>query len=316
MSAYGSGYKSLEPLRCHIVVNGSAGSVQRDRVADTLKIGLPQLSPTLHHPTSVAELQDLIRGIPIDEDLVIGGGDGTLQCAVPALMETQRPVVILPLGTANDFARHWGFTPDLLSLYYSLSRRVVKQVDVIQCNEVYFVTVGGLGVGAFLTRDFNFLRKQSRLLKRASQLAGTNIYTGLAAATILGRRSYLREYEIETDTEVRSGMFSNVFVCNQPRLGGDLVVSPRAIANDGLFDVLFLRGRTPQELMLSLASLRFHGEPKLSERVRIKSMKIRARDGRENLLFADGEAFQMKSELNFSVHHGALKILTAGDTVA
>jgi len=306
-------HNSSLSCHCHFIVNGTAGNAQRERVIATLKLGLPQLSPTLHEPTTVNELRRLIRTLPTNEDVVVAGGDGTLQCALPALIETRRPIVVLPLGTANDFATQWGFTPDLICVYQALSRRVVKHVDIIQCNDHYFATVGGLGVGALLARDFNALRRSSRLIKKATQYTGTEIYTALAAATIIGRRSYLREYRIETESDVRSGMFSNIFICNQPRLGGDMVVAPRAKASDGLFDVLFLKAKEPLGLLLSLADLRLHREPRLSERLRTQEMTIRANDKRENLFFADGEALELSHELRIKVHVGALSILTAGD---
>jgi diacylglycerol kinase family enzyme len=37
--------------------------------------------------------------------VIIGGGDGTLNAAVDALVDTNLPLGILPLGTANDLAR-------------------------------------------------------------------------------------------------------------------------------------------------------------------------------------------------------------------
>ncbi len=40
--------------------------------------------------------------------IVIGGGDGTISKALPQLLKLQRPFAVLPLGTANDFARTLG----------------------------------------------------------------------------------------------------------------------------------------------------------------------------------------------------------------
>ena len=300
--------------RCHFVVNGSAGSTQRERVVATLRIGLPQVNPIMHEPSTVPELLKLIRDIPAQEDLVIAGGDGTLQCALPSLIETQRPVMILPLGTANDLASHWGFTPDLLCIYESLRRRAIRKVDVIQCNDIYFSTVGGLGVGALLARDFNAIRSSSRALKKIFQQMGTEVYTGFAAATIVGRRSYLREYRIETEHDVRSGLFSNIFLCNQPKLGGDLMVAPNARASDGVLDVLLLKARTPLHLLMSLSDLRFHREARQSERLSVQSMTVHALDGAPNLFFADGESFELSNQLEIKVHRQALCLLTPGET--
>ncbi|MBM3382391.1 MAG: hypothetical protein FJY29_08120 [Betaproteobacteria bacterium] len=301
---------------CHVIMNSAAGRAHRDRLALALRAGLPRWPVTLHAPASPNEMHELIRSIPLHEDLVIAGGDGTLQCALQALMETQHAVVVLPLGTANDFASHWGYTPDVLSLQSALTRRVLRQVDVLSCNGINFTTVGGLGVGAFLTRDFNKARQFSPLFKRAAEAAGSNIYTALAAGTIIGRRAYLRHYEIESPQGSFSGLFSNVFICNQPRLGGNLTVAPNASTSDGCFDILFLKAKTPFDLLRSLTALRMEVEPILSERLTTESLLVRASDGREQLFFADGEAFEMDSVMRFSVHKGALSLLTAGGSVA
>ena len=46
--------------------------------------------------------------------IVIGGGDGTISKAMPQLLKLKRPFAVLPLGTANDFARTIGLPPDPL----------------------------------------------------------------------------------------------------------------------------------------------------------------------------------------------------------
>ena len=40
--------------------------------------------------------------------IVIGGGDGTVSTAVSQLLTLKRPFAVIPLGTANDFARTLG----------------------------------------------------------------------------------------------------------------------------------------------------------------------------------------------------------------
>lgn len=305
-----------EPRMCHVVMNASAGSAHRDRLALALRAGLPRWPITLHAPVSAEELLGVVRNIPMADDLVVAGGDGTLQCALPALMESKRPVVVLPLGTANDFATHWGYSADVLSLQRALSRRVLREVDVLQCNDIYFVTVGGIGVGAFLTRDFNKLRRASPVIKKMAESFGSNIYTALAAATIVGRKAYLRHLQIETPQGVRTGLFSNIFMCNQARLGGDLLVAPDARTSDGFMDVLFLRGESKFELIHSLACLRMNKEPFLSERITVSELTIKTLDNGNQLLFADGESFEMGSELRVKVHKAAISLLTTGEPVA
>ncbi|XQQ05805.1 MAG: diacylglycerol kinase family protein [Leptolyngbya sp. IPPAS B-1204] len=45
--------------------------------------------------------------------VIVGGGDGTLNAAIAGLVDTQLPLGILPLGTANDLARTLNIPTDL-----------------------------------------------------------------------------------------------------------------------------------------------------------------------------------------------------------
>ena len=45
--------------------------------------------------------------------VVLGGGDGTLNAAIPGLLQAGLPLGILPLGTANDLARSLGIPLEL-----------------------------------------------------------------------------------------------------------------------------------------------------------------------------------------------------------
>src|SRR6185436_14985617 len=65
---------------------------------------------------STLSLGDAIRAHRDEIDfVVIAGGDGTLNAAAPALHETNLPFGILPMGTANDFARTIAIPNDLVA---------------------------------------------------------------------------------------------------------------------------------------------------------------------------------------------------------
>jgi diacylglycerol kinase family enzyme len=58
-----------------------------------------------HQPRESETISDVISRERDHDLVVIGGGDGSLNAAARGLMETGMPLAILPLGTANDFAR-------------------------------------------------------------------------------------------------------------------------------------------------------------------------------------------------------------------
>ena len=59
--------------------------------------------------TTQDELKNtLLRDGPAADRIVIGGGDGTISNALPELLKLNKPLAVLPLGTANDFARGLG----------------------------------------------------------------------------------------------------------------------------------------------------------------------------------------------------------------
>ena len=66
-------------------------------------------------PAEGETLSDVISRMREACDLVIiGGGDGTLNAAAAGLVDTGLPLAVLPLGTANDFARTIGLPADPL----------------------------------------------------------------------------------------------------------------------------------------------------------------------------------------------------------
>ncbi|MCC7272335.1 MAG: NAD(+)/NADH kinase, partial [Alphaproteobacteria bacterium] len=96
--------------RALVVVNPRArnGGASLDGALAVLAAG--GLEVVCHVPGESENPSDVIRAHAADgcDRVIVGGGDGTLSAAAPAIVETGLPLGILPLGTANDLARSLG----------------------------------------------------------------------------------------------------------------------------------------------------------------------------------------------------------------
>src|ERR1700759_2463898 len=98
-----------------------------------------------------SDLSDLIRATKRDIDsVIIGGGDGTLNAALPGLLETALPLGIIPLGTANDLARTLGIPIDPAAAAHIVARGALQRVDIGEVNGYPFFNVASIGFGVHL----------------------------------------------------------------------------------------------------------------------------------------------------------------------
>jgi diacylglycerol kinase (ATP) len=66
--------------------------------------------------------------------VIIGGGDGTLNAAAPALVKTGLPLGILPLGTANDLARTLEISSDPIAAAQIIAAGHTRTLDLGEVN--------------------------------------------------------------------------------------------------------------------------------------------------------------------------------------
>ena len=163
--------------------------------------------------------------------IVIGGGDGTISSALPELLRLDKPLAVLPLGTANDFARTLGVPADAMeAAEVALSGRE-HRIDIGSVNGRPFINVASVGLAAKVTEA------QSTKLKRRWHVLSYLI--SLWRAVWEARPFYL---EVELDgAPAWSGAVYQVSVGNGRFHGGGLTVSEHAAIDDGTFDLYLVR---------------------------------------------------------------------------
>jgi YegS/Rv2252/BmrU family lipid kinase len=82
--------------------------------------------------------------------VIVGGGDGTLSSAVDYFVGTDAVFAVLPLGTANSFARTLGLPLDLEGAIEAIVRGRRKRIDLGIINGDYFANAAALGLSPLI----------------------------------------------------------------------------------------------------------------------------------------------------------------------
>jgi YegS/Rv2252/BmrU family lipid kinase len=78
--------------------------------------------------------------------LIIGGGDGSLSCAVDALVGTDTIFALLPLGTANSFARSLDIPLDLDGAVEVIAGGAPRRIDLGMIDDDYYCNCAAIGL--------------------------------------------------------------------------------------------------------------------------------------------------------------------------
>src|SRR4051812_38188229 len=160
-------------------------------------------------------------------DCVIAcGGDGTLNEVINGLDGVQVPLGVIPLGTANDFARQTGIPEDADHAMDVILRRKPVCIDTASMNGRRFLNVSTGGVGAEATAETPPEAKAS---------------LGPLAYAITAVRKWA-ENEARHATFTSAGFGLDVdflaFAVGSARVtGGGTMMTPDASVTDGLLDL-------------------------------------------------------------------------------
>jgi YegS/Rv2252/BmrU family lipid kinase len=82
--------------------------------------------------------------------VIVGGGDGSLSCSVDHLVGKDCVFALLPLGTANSFARTLGIPLDLPGAVEVIARGQRRRIDLGMIDGDYFANCATLGLAPLI----------------------------------------------------------------------------------------------------------------------------------------------------------------------
>ena len=163
------------------------------------------------------------------------GGDGILNRVVSALYSTKNKIACIPAGTGNDFNRS-------INEFFDEGDNLV---DLIKCNNRYFVNVACFGVDADIANDETVVH--NKFIPRSLQYK-----IGVAKHIIL-YKPY--EFTMKWDKESLTSKLSLVTVCNGSYYGGGFHVNPDGIYSDGMLDAYIITATNRKQVISYLLKL-------------------------------------------------------------
>lgn len=105
------------------------------------------------HPVrDPSKLNDTVRdavrlGAPM---VIVGGGDGSLSCVVDDVVGKDTVFAVLPLGTANSFARTLGLPLDLDGAVQAIATGKRRRIDLGMIDGDYFANAAAMGLSPMI----------------------------------------------------------------------------------------------------------------------------------------------------------------------
>ncbi|GAA1846337.1 lipid kinase [Microlunatus capsulatus] len=237
--------------------------------------------------------------------LVVGGGDGTVGAVAGLLADLPpevRPVLgVVPLGTANDFARTLDLQPGVVAALTALATGKVVDVDLGRANGAPFLNVASLGLSVGATHALH---------------PGLKRRLGPIAYPVATLQAYRRHEPFDIRLEFPDGDrepleltgLLQVAVGNGRHYGGGNTVAPDAGIDDASLDVYAVRAGRIRE-HLSLARLLRSGNLVHHDHVQhVVTPAVRLTSDRPLPVNLDGE-ISAASPVEFRVQRNAVEVV-------
>ena len=259
--------------------------------------------------------------------ILIFGGDGTVHRHLPQLVKLQLPVLVVPHGSGNDFARalHLRSVGDALSAWrqFVSGRGSVRQVDLGVIapvvppdaggapaphepgTERYFCCVGGVGLDVEIARRANRLpralrRRGGYLLSLLPALSGFQPL-GVKVQASLGEGALSTRY---------AGPAMVVAFANTPTYGGGIRIAPDARLDDGKLEVCVVEAMAKVRLLRLFPSAFSGRHLNLPEVRYFQADRLRIETEKPSEVYADGE-YVCSTPVQVRVAAGALRVIVA-----
>jgi diacylglycerol kinase (ATP) len=275
-------------------------------------------SPVNLQPFRADSATQWIEGVPAssaDADaILIFGGDGTIHRHLPSMVRLQIPVLVVPAGSGNDFARALNLRSvrDSVQAWQKFESGAgnVRPIDLGTITETtdrhtkhYFACVAGCGLDTAVARAAN---RMPRWLRRNGGYA-LSVLPLLFKLPALPMRFTYAEGE---NREAIERLTLLAAFANTQHYGDGMRIAPQADPTDGKLDVCLISTMDPFRLFCLFPTVYFGRHLGIPEVSYSKTERVKVESSTPQEIYADGE-YVCDTPVEIGVERGALKVITS-----
>ena len=258
-------------------------------------------------PTVASGDYDFVRRKIHEEqitDVVICGGDGTVNQVVQSLASTKVRFGILPTGSGNGLAFAAGIPKAANKALDIVFSGKAKLTDAFMVNDRFACMLCGLGLDAAVAHQFAVAPKR-----------GLGTYASLTMRHFFSAKAYpfdIAANKVEFSTEA---FFLSIANSNQ--FGNNFTIAPRAILSDGLLDVVIVKKIAKPLLLVSVMKQVLGGQLKKIENslhapvIYFQTPELKINNLQGAPMHIDGEPCENPQQLSISVMPGFFNLIQA-----
>jgi diacylglycerol kinase (ATP) len=242
------------------------------------------------------------------EFLILGGGDGTVSSVVDFLADRGTLLGLLPLGTANDFARTLDIPEDIEEACKLIANGKVVDIDLGLAGDNFYVNVASVGLSVEATRALSPWLKKS---------TGPLVYPVAAIRAFLKHEPFSARLTFpEGDHEpVGYDRLLQVAVGNGRFYGGGMIVGLESGIDDKTLDIYAIDLGRRRDLIGAVRYLKSGDFIKTDGVHNFRTPRVRLETDPDLPVNIDGEVVT-RTPQDFSVAQNALSVLVPQDSTA
>lgn len=286
--------------KIHFIINPISGGLSKTHIPDLIfnvlnkniydiQIFFTQGQESNHHLAAASAMEA--------EVIVAVGGDGTINNVAQYVANTNKIFGVIPMGSGNGLAHELNIPTNPEKALKLINQQKIKTIDTCKANNQFFINIAGVGFDAHIAQLFSKTKKR-----------GFKSYFTITLKEFAAYKN--RAYSIYHNGQQEDVMAFMICVCNGTQFGNNAYAAPKAIYNDGLFDVVIFTSFKIWQVPLIAYKL-FKGD--VSDLPFVKTFKTNqlsiSRNEKE-VVNIDGEAMLLDKDIHFKIYKQNLKVFT------